>query len=265
MGTAARNPYQLIVDSVKDYALVLLDAEGRVTSWNPGAQAIKGYTPEEITGQHFSVFYPPEDRATKPARELEIARTQGRFEEEGWRLRKDGARFWASVVLTPVFDDAGAVIGYAKVTRDLSERRQAERERLAHREAIRALTTPVVRLWPGILLLPVVGEVDVGRAEAILETVLGRVVEEQAKIVIIDVAGLPTMGTYVADALLKTTAALRLLGAIAVITGISPEASRTMVKLGVDLSGMATQNQLAGGLEHALSILGKRVVTDDPS
>jgi PAS domain S-box-containing protein len=120
--------YRLLVESVRDYAIFALDTTGHVLSWNTGAQRFKGYRPEEILGKHFSVFYPEEDQ-WKPARELEIATDEGRFEEEGWRIRKDGSRFWASVVITALRDERGELVGFAKVTRDLTERKQAaERE-----------------------------------------------------------------------------------------------------------------------------------------
>lgn len=115
-----------LVDAATDYAIFLLDAEGYVQSWSRGAERIKGYAPNEIVGRHFSIFYLPEDRENeKPARALATVRREGRFEEEGYRLRKNGARFWANVVITPLLDDAGGVRGFAKVTRDLSERRAA--------------------------------------------------------------------------------------------------------------------------------------------
>jgi PAS domain S-box-containing protein len=119
--------YQLMVEAVRDYAIFMLDPNGYVASWNRGAERIKGYTAEEIIGQHFSVFYRPEDIATKhPQYELEVAARVGRFEEESIRLRKDGTEFWASVVITAVRDDDGTLVGFAKVTRDLTERRNAE-------------------------------------------------------------------------------------------------------------------------------------------
>ena len=122
--------FQLLVESVKDYAIFILDPSGHVTSWNAGAERIKGYTAEEIVGKHFSIFYPPEDVAAgKCELELEVAAREGRFEDEGWRIRKDGSRFWANVVITALRDPEGVLIGFAKVTRDLTERRQAE-ERL---------------------------------------------------------------------------------------------------------------------------------------
>jgi PAS domain S-box-containing protein len=133
--------FQLLVESVKDYAIFLLDAGGRVATWNAGAQRIMGYLAPEIIGQHFSVFFPEADvRAGKCEHELRVAMRDGRSEDEGWRLRKGGSRLWADVVITALRDATGALLGYAKITRDLTERRQLEEERvrLAHaQEAVR--------------------------------------------------------------------------------------------------------------------------------
>jgi len=116
-----------LLQGVIDYALFVLDPTGHIASWNAGAERIKGYTADEIIGQHFSVFYPPEDIATdKPGRELEQAIADGRIEDEGWRLRKDGTRFWANVVITALFDDNHQLRGFGKVTRDMTERRQTD-------------------------------------------------------------------------------------------------------------------------------------------
>jgi PAS domain S-box-containing protein len=118
--------FRLLVDNVADYALYMLDPAGIVTSWNIGGQRIKGYLPEEIVGRHFSTFYTETDRANgKPARALRIAEETGRYEEEGWRVRKDGTFFWASVVIDPIRED-GELVGFAKITRDITERREAE-------------------------------------------------------------------------------------------------------------------------------------------
>ncbi len=124
---APERRFELLVQAVTDYAIYLLDAEGYVTSWNSGAEKIKGYTVDEIIGQHFSRFFTDEQRAERrPSRALEIARKHGRFEEEDWRVRKDGSRFWALAVLDAVYDEAGELIGFAKVTRDITERKDAE-------------------------------------------------------------------------------------------------------------------------------------------
>src|SRR6201996_8233657 len=118
--------FRLLVEGVVDYALYMLDPSGIITSWNIGGQRIKGYSPEEILGQHFSRFYTETDRANgKPARALSIAREQGRYEEEGWRVRKDGTFFWASVIIDPIYED-GRLVGFAKITRDITERREAQ-------------------------------------------------------------------------------------------------------------------------------------------
>ncbi|HLJ94820.1 MAG TPA: PAS domain S-box protein [Gemmataceae bacterium] len=128
--------FRLLVEGVRDYAIFLLDPQGRITSWNCGAERIKGYTAAEILGQDFSLFFPPEDvQAGKPARELEQAAAVGKYEEEGWRLRKDGSRFWASVLITALRDQTGKLRGFSKVTRDMTERKLAEEKlRQSHAE-----------------------------------------------------------------------------------------------------------------------------------
>jgi PAS domain S-box-containing protein len=121
--------FRLIVANIKDYAIVVLDPQGLVISWNGGAQRIKGYQADEILGKHFSAFYLPEEIAIgKPARELQFAKAEGRFEEDGVRLRKDGSRFWANVVVTPLQDDSGRLRGFVKITRNITEKRKAEQE-----------------------------------------------------------------------------------------------------------------------------------------
>src|SRR5918993_4176603 len=135
-------PYRLLVEAVVDYAIYLIDLSGRIASWNPGARRLKGYEAEEVIGQPFSIFFTEEDRRLgRPEAALETARRHGRCEAEGWRVRKDGSRFWASVVIHAIRDDEGddgggrgALVGFAKVTRDITERREAQRAMDALRE-----------------------------------------------------------------------------------------------------------------------------------
>jgi PAS domain S-box-containing protein len=141
--------FRLLVESVKDYAIFMLDPQGRVATWNAGAQRIKGWREDEIVGTHFSAFYPAEDvAANKPGFELDVASRLGRFEDEGWRVRKDGTRFWANVIITALHDREGRLCGFAKVTRDVTDRRAAEEtaRRLAAETAARRAAQEAVAI-----------------------------------------------------------------------------------------------------------------------
>ena len=155
--------FRLLVEGVTDYALYMLDPNGIVTSWNKGAQRIKGYSSEEIIGHHFSRFYTELERsAGVPARALHTAGQEGRFEAEGWRVRKDGTRFWASVVIDAIRDETGVLIGFAKLTRDVTERReneialqkaQLERNRAQKMEVLGQLTGGVAHDFNNLLMI----------------------------------------------------------------------------------------------------------------
>src|SRR5262249_21218269 len=139
-----RERMRLMVEAVRDYAIFMLDAGGRVRSWNAGAERLKGYRTEEILGKHFSVFYMEEDRSRgHPKEGLGQSPRAGRYEEEGWRVRRDGSRFWANVVITPFFERGGEHVGFTKVTRDFTERRQAEEMLRQSEERLRLLVEGV--------------------------------------------------------------------------------------------------------------------------
>jgi PAS domain S-box-containing protein len=146
--------FRAFVEGVTDYAIYMLDTEGVITNWNAGAERIKGYRAEEIIGQHFSVFYSPEDRQKElPRRALMIATEEGKFEAEGWRIRKDGSRFWANVVIDAVHDDDNVLIGFAKITRDMTERRAVDEQlrQSQKMEAVGQLTNGVAHDFNNLL------------------------------------------------------------------------------------------------------------------
>ena len=157
--------FELLVTEVKDYAIYMLDTHGYIVSWNAGAQRFKGYTADEITGKHFSVFYTAEDRTSGlPEKALRLALEEGKFEGEGWRVRKDGTRFWASVVVDPIRNSSGELVGFAKITRDISERKAAEEALRKSEEQFRLLVQGVTDY--AIFMLSPSGEVTSWNAGA---------------------------------------------------------------------------------------------------
>ena len=166
--------FRLFVDGVTDYAIYMLDTEGVIANWNAGAERIKGYRAEEIIGQHFSLFYSPKDQEDGlPSRALMIAARDGRFEAEGWRIRKDGSRFWANVVIDAVHDDAGVLIGFAKITRDMTERRAVDEQlrQSQKMEAVGQLTNGVAHDFNN-LLATIIPNLELAQSHVREESVL---------------------------------------------------------------------------------------------
>ncbi|WP_250292770.1 PAS domain-containing sensor histidine kinase [Streptomyces atroolivaceus] len=190
--------FTLLVQGVLDYGIFMLDPQGYIISWNAGAERIKGYGAADILGQHFSVFYPPEDQSSgKPQWELETAVAEGRLEDEGWRVRQDGSRFWANVVITALWDEKGVLQGFGKVTRDMSERRAAqqalserrrlfdhlvqaqetERRRIAwdvHDDSIQAMVAVAMRLELLADRVPEAHSAELRRLDATVREAIGR-------------------------------------------------------------------------------------------
>jgi len=253
---------QLLVENASDYAITMLDPRGHIVSWSKAGERLKGWKADEILGQHFSRFYPPEDVAAgKTERELRTAAKEGRVEDEGWRVRKDGSRFWANVVITCLRDSNGEIRGFGKITRDLSERRAAEEKiRRQTQELLEMAAVPVVQVWEGIVLVPLIGTLDSQRTQQLMERVLNRVTETNSPIALLDITGVPSIDTQTAQHLIETTAAVRLLGADVILTGVRPAIAQTLVHLGVDLSSVTTRSSLGAGLRRALEMLKLRIV-----
>ncbi len=247
---------QSLIDNVQEYAIILLSPEGQVLTWNSAAQRIKGWKADEIIGQHFSHFYPPETDENKLAIKLEIAAKEGRFEESGWRVRKDGTRFWANVVITALRDADGKLQGFGKVTRDLTERRAFE-EKLEQqaREILEMASVPIVQIWEGVILVPLIGTLDSQRTQQLLEKLLHRVTETASPMAIVDITGVQTIDTQTAQHLIETVLAVRLLGGEVILTGVRPAIAQTLVHLGIDLKNVTTRSSLAAGLKMALEAM----------
>ncbi|KQV37679.1 MULTISPECIES: PAS domain-containing sensor histidine kinase [unclassified Rhizobium] len=161
--------YRLLIEAITDYAIYMLDRGGFVTSWNAGAERLKGYTESEIVGRHFSTFYTDEDRAAElPAKALQIAEQEGRFEREGWRQRKDGSRFWANVIIDPIRNADGELIGFAKITRDISEKRAAQEAIFQSQkmEAVGQLTGGLAHDFNN-LLTAILGSLEIAKKRAV--------------------------------------------------------------------------------------------------
>jgi PAS domain S-box-containing protein len=359
-----------LVESVKDYAIFMLDREGRVMTWNPGAERIKGYKADEIRGKHFSVFYPPEDiERGKPDYELKVAADEGRFEDEGWRIRKDGSRFWANVLITALKDEKGALYGFGKVTRDITQRKWAmeatfeklfrsspnsiflstvgdgrfievnealcelldyrpeeligqssvslgiwlyaeERTRIVTElragrsvrgeqielrtksgerrtvqfsadlidfrgnsclfatlldttesrrleAVIEELSTPVLQAQDGLLVVPLIGRVDGPRATQLRNQLLNAVHTHRARVVAIDLTGVPKIERETADGLIRAIEAVHLLGANVILAGISAVIADTLVGMGARFSRIKTTADLQSALEEAKNLLSE--------
>ena len=255
--------YEFLLNGLSDLAIYMLNPTGIVQTWNQGAQVIKQYLAEEVQGKNFSMFYTKSDQEKNvPAYELEQALRAGKFEGAGWRVRKDGSQIWVDVVISPLRDKNGNLKGFVKVARDATEKKKADELIERQKKDLIELSTPVMNLWQGILALPIVGTLDSTRSQIATERLLQALTTSGSTVAIIDISGVPAVDTVVAQHLLKTIGAARLMGAECIISGIRPEIAQTMVHLGIDLSKVKTKSSMARALEEAMAILNMRVVQD---
>ena len=248
--------YRRMVDAISDSEVIMVDPAGRILTWNKGAARLKGCRAADALGRHISAFYTKEDRESGLAeKELAEAALSGHFEAEGWRVRQDGRRFWANVIIQPIYGPGGEVTGYVKVTRDITEKAERERLIVRQRDEILALSVPVIEVWDGVLVLPIIGTLDSYRAARTTEGLLQRMAELGTSVVILDISGVPLLDTAAAQNLLQTVGAARLMGAASIVSGVRPETAQSMVQLGVSLSGVHSRRTLRDALRLALTLL----------
>lgn len=254
---------EFLLNGLKDLAIYMLSPTGVVQTWNNGAQAIKQYEASDVIGKNYSMFYTKTDQEKNaPTFELEQASRAGKFEGSGWRVRKDGTPVWVEIVIAPLRDKNGELKGFVKVARDATEKKKSEELIERQKKDLIELSTPVMHLWQGILALPIVGTLDSTRSQIVTERLLQGLTSSDCTVAIVDISGVPTVDTVVAQHLMKTVGAARLMGAECIISGIRPEIAQTMVHLGIDLSKVKTKSSMSRALEEAMTILKLRVVRD---
>jgi PAS domain S-box-containing protein len=251
--------YRRMINAMRDTEVIMLDPDGDILTWSDGALRLKGYTAEEVIGRNITMFYTDADTESGLARkELDEAARTGRYEGEGWRVRKGGDRFWANVVIQPIYDDDKSVTGYVKVTRDITEKVEQERLVQRQRNEIMELSTPVIQIWDRVLALPLIGTLDSDRAARFTESLLQRIADDEAAVVILDISGVPMIDTAVAQHLFKTIQGARLMGAESIISGVRPETAQAMVHLGIDIGSIRSRSTLRDALQLAFTLLAER-------
>jgi rsbT co-antagonist protein RsbR len=242
-------------------SIVVVDMQGMITSWNQGSARFFGYSAEEIIGKPIASLYPPEEQERLVSEVIIPLQEQGELETELMVWNKAGERMPILLSLSLLRDDSGTPVGMIGFSTDLSEQKQMEAERAAMQEQIidaqraslRELSTPLIPISDHVVIMPLIGTIDSGRAQQVMEALLEGVSAHQAELAILDITGVSLVDTQVAQALVRAAQAVRLLGARVMLTGIQPQIAQTLVHLGVDLSEIQTQGSLQAGIAAALT------------
>lgn len=253
----ALRTFYLLVENAPD-AIVVTDLNGVLTYVNQSFRTLYGYG-DECIGMAIPQFFPDSEHAHM-AEILQEIHACGFWNGVLQHRRNDGTLFTGQESTLFIRDEAGNPQAMAAIVRDVTEQQRAEQERIALQEqviaaqqaALRELSTPLIPLADGVLAMPLVGSIDSTRAQQVIETLLGGVAEHQAQSVILDITGVPVVDTQVANVLIRAAQSVKLLGAQIILTGIRPEVAQTLVGLGIDLSGIATQSSLQSGIAHAM-------------
>ncbi len=258
--TAEAQIYQHIVLNATDgIALVNLDAE--IEEGNATWYELLGYDYDsaEMNGMSLEKLWPDEDVHILHDTAIPAAKA-GQWRGEAPHVRKDGSVFVASITLYPLRNEEGEIAHYAKIIRDITEQKEQQQMIEEQSRAIMDMSTPVIKLWDEVILMPLIGVVDTSRTSQMLDALLTAVVDSEAKVAVLDVTGVPVIDTSVARHLLQAVDSSRILGAEVVITGFSPEAAQTLAQIGVDFSALRTRGSLRAGIDEAFGLTGRKVV-----
>jgi PAS domain S-box-containing protein len=247
-----------IVDSSDD-AIYGKTLEGIIVTWNTGAERVYGHSAAEIVGHSISALVPGNRPDEVPQILEKIKRGERVDHFETVRMKKDGELVDVSLTVSPIRDAAGRIIGASTIARDITEQKRL-REALQQRaQEILEVSTPVLQVWEGVVVAPFIGTLDTQRAQQFMERLLQRVVETNSSVALLDVTGVPSVDTRTAQHLIETIAAVRLMGAQAVLTGVRPAIAQTLAHLGINLADVVTRSSLAAGLRVALDILNLKI------
>jgi PAS domain S-box-containing protein len=241
--------------------LVAISAEGKITDVNEGSVKVTGMSREKLIGTDFSDYFTEPDKAREGYQQVFA---KGFVTDYPLTIRHKDGRLTDVLYNASVYKDAsGNVLGVFAAARDVTAQKQAEEQIQQQSREIMELSTPVMQVWPGVVVAPLIGSLDSNRTQQFMERLLNRIVETNSPVALVDITGVPTIDTQTAQHLIETISAVRLLGAQVVLTGVRPAIAQTLVHLGIDLSGIITRASLSAGLQVAFDILKLQVVSKD--
>jgi len=252
------NKYEAIINAIdKSQGIIEFNMDGTIVNSNANFLNVLGYTLEEVKGKHHRIFCEKSYASSPEYKQFWEKLNRGEFDSgEYKRIGKNGREVYIQATYNPILDLNGKPMKVLKIATDVTEKKRLDEERSKQAALIMEMSTPVMRLWDHILLLPIVGLVDSKRVQLIMETVLQKIVDYQTKVIIIDIQGVPSVDSAVANHLIKVTKATKLMGCTCIVTGISPEISQSLVNLGLELTDILTQSTLKDGVATSLEKTG---------